>query len=63
MFKVWPVKYSVMKVTSTESGMATAMISVLVTLRRNIRITAAARTDPSMAWSMRFLMDCRMYTD
>ena len=45
-FSVCPEKYSTINVTMIESGMATEMISVLVRLRRKIKMTAAARSDP-----------------
>ena len=43
--------------------MATEMIRVLVRLRRNTRMTAAASRDPCQACSVRFLIAMRMYTD
>ena len=43
-----------------ERGMATEMISVLVKLRRNIKMTTAASSDPCSPCSMRLLIDWRM---
>ena len=54
------MKYSTMKVTMIERGMATEMISVLVRFRRKIKMTAAASSDPCSACSMRLLIDWRM---
>ena len=59
-FKVCPEKYSTMKVTMIERGMATEMIKVLVKLRRKIKMTTAASSDPCSPCSMRLLIDWRM---
>src|SRR5262245_51467294 len=47
--RVIPEKYRTMNVTRMDKGMAMEMIRVLVRLRKNIRMTAEANSDPCQA--------------